>query len=615
MTSMTIFIAGILGLTRAACAIEPIPSPEPISITELPLPPFLGNTSEGACTADFNPRGTGCIAQTGLNSGSFLPDGKHLTATVEFVGAPAAPDPAHIYSGQQLFIIKTDGTTFSNGDTWKCLTCGVPAENQVGATALDAYPQTFMDGTRAMAGTNIVDCGSYQLYSDDCTPDKVYIYPIRLSDTSNDNYTGTGASIRELRLHPDQVHLGFDTFVFSGPSIGEFSFYGRLQFNETGSRYDVVNASVLISTSAQSVITVNGSEVVFDPEGIAVGELRGFTGDGSEILYVGNPVESCNIDIFAIGITTGKVRRVTEHPGYADPISYSYDNNWFIVLDTRGTDRMEFLSALRTVPPVTDLLTVAAVASVRNNGVRRFFRPWLLDHDGDRGLYFGQQLNGNNNTAPGDTNDPYWNSGADPRWSPDGTRVAYYEMFAVSPACGGTNPLPCESNPYADGRQVRVMLAEFTTRTPTTPPIIPEHSDEVPWAIPYKPGMSMPTFTPFPNGVYTLYGAQGGHANVTFALGTTSSNIVVTYHNYTVDGKNVLNGYENVTSNTLSQTLSSFDWYSDLISEGTNGVGTKKTSADGFHFQIDVMTNEFVANGTLTTVVDDTTYNQPCNEC
>jgi hypothetical protein len=95
--------------------IPPPPGPEPITITELLLPPVTTNDAEGGCTFDVNPHGTGCIGQalTAFQSGAFLPDGLHVTVTVNFTGV-------------QLILVKTDGSTFSNGDAWKCLTCGVP---------------------------------------------------------------------------------------------------------------------------------------------------------------------------------------------------------------------------------------------------------------------------------------------------------------------------------------------------------------------------------------------------------------------------------------------------------------------------------------------------------
>jgi hypothetical protein len=106
------------------------PNPELIEVVELPLPPVVSSNATGACNAKINPRGTGCISvDTGgeqdFQSEDFTPDGKHIVANVVFIGAPAAPDPASIYDGEQLILITTDGTNFPNGDPWKCITCGV----------------------------------------------------------------------------------------------------------------------------------------------------------------------------------------------------------------------------------------------------------------------------------------------------------------------------------------------------------------------------------------------------------------------------------------------------------------------------------------------------------
>jgi len=63
-------------------------------------------------------------------------DGKHVLMPVEFAGAAAGS----IYSGQQVIAIRTDGTLFPNGDAWKCITCGVPAENALEQAGLQAPP-------------------------------------------------------------------------------------------------------------------------------------------------------------------------------------------------------------------------------------------------------------------------------------------------------------------------------------------------------------------------------------------------------------------------------------------------------------------------------------------
>lgn len=132
------------------------PSPEPIDLAELPLPPVAPTNDVGACTAELNPRGTGCIERLLgkylFQAGDFTPDGNHIIATVNFVGAPASPDPASIYSGAQLILLKTDGTTFSNGDYWKCLTCAVPASQKQSIHSELDYPHVFRSGTKALFG-------------------------------------------------------------------------------------------------------------------------------------------------------------------------------------------------------------------------------------------------------------------------------------------------------------------------------------------------------------------------------------------------------------------------------------------------------------------------------
>lgn len=126
----------------------PTPQNEPIEITSIPLPPVLSSQEPGACSYDINSHGTGCISQvTGLQAGNFLPDGNHILVTVKFVGAPASPDPRSVFDGQHLIILKADGTLFTNGDSWKCLTCGIPDEHEFGSGELDRqYPQAFSDG-------------------------------------------------------------------------------------------------------------------------------------------------------------------------------------------------------------------------------------------------------------------------------------------------------------------------------------------------------------------------------------------------------------------------------------------------------------------------------------
>ncbi|WP_259334134.1 TolB family protein [Streptomyces umbrinus] len=615
-------------VTRSGHAVPRPPEPESIEVEELPLPPVTASTEPGSCTREINPRGTGCIGRsTGLFSGNFLPDSRHVIATVRFTGAPTAPHPAGIYTGQQLILVKTDGTTFPNGDAWKCVTCGVPEGNAAGTTEEMDYPQAFGDGKRVLAGTNIIDCGPYQLADRACTPQRVHIYPIRWNTTPDGS--GPGGSIRELRLHPDNVHLGFSSMAPTNGRLNQHSFLGRLRFNpspRTGTphvpRYDLVKVTMLFDPNDTQPIGVDPRDpgkLRFNPLALSVGEVRGFSGSGREVTYVGYPAESSNIDVFAADLRTGKVRRLTAHPEYVDPVDISPDDKWTAVMDTRGTDRMSYLSGMRGIPGITDLLSATPISASRNNGQRRFFQPYLIDAHGDRGSYAGQQINAAGDGSPGSVNDPLWNGRADPKWSPDGTRIVYWQSLVVPPACGGQNPLPCPSSTAPGGRTERMMIAHLTSRKPQKPKPVAPISDTVPWGLPYEVGSTLPARPHPPQGTYTLDGRKSGSAEVTITENSTRTAVTavaVSYHDYSDDGVLAINGTESMALQNPTPTRSKVDWNSDLVQTeiGTGRThATKKTSPDGFHLDITVGVNNFQATGTLTTTVDGHTYTQPAN--
>ncbi|PGH16167.1 hypothetical protein AJ79_01934 [Helicocarpus griseus UAMH5409] len=601
----------IAGAVFAAAAYaeshSPPPDPEPIEIIELPLPPVAASDQVGSCTPELNPHRTGCIPiSSDLRGGNFLPDGNHVIASLNFTGSPPAPDPASIYHGLQFILVKADGSVFDNGDPWKCITCGMPDANKVAGFESAEYPQAFKDGKRALVGNYIIDCGSALLASPECTPEQTHIYPVVWSE----------GKIRELRIHPDNVHLGFNSFTQVNGKLGQFAYFGRMQFN--GSHYEVIKVTRLFNPDNAVPLAVQDGRITLNPEAISVGELRGFSGSGREVTYIGYPFESSNMDACAVDLTTGKVRRITSHPEYVDPLDISPDDKWTVILDTRGSNRQMWLSGMRGIPPITDMITTSAISSTRNNGQRRFFQPFLLDHDGDRGSYFGQQLNGAGDGSPGAINDPNWNARADPKWSPDGTRITYYQALVTAPACGEQNPLPCPNSTAPGGRVDRLMLATLTNRKPLDIPPVTPASDDVPWGVPVGPNTpppSEPQLPKIPQGNYTLDGKVGGFADVEVLMddaGTSIRTIGVVYHDFSNDGINILRGTERVTVTLPSISKNLVDWYSDLTSTGGT-KSTKKTSPEGFHLEIDTFTNIFYAEGSMVTTVDGEVYEQPAN--
>ncbi|KAI1410598.1 hypothetical protein F5Y13DRAFT_192176 [Hypoxylon sp. FL1857] len=556
--------------------IPPPPDPEPIEITELPLPPVLSAVGD-LCTAEVNPLGTGCILQRGglVQIGSFLPDGNHVIARVNYTGAL---DPDDIYTGDQIILIKSDGASFPNGSPFKCITCGVPPGNAEGRADTLDYPQAFRDGKRILAGTNIIDCGEFDLSSEQCSPESTHIYPIRWNTAIDGAGEGAG-------------------------KLGQNGYVGRLVFNPSPAtglpmapRYDLANVNILLANGTKSQpLLIDGNQLRINTEAITVGEFRGFSGSGKEATYIGYSRESSNIDVFAVDLVTGDVRRLTSHPEYCDPIDISADDEWIAIMDTRGSNRQMFMAGMRNVPPLTDLVSTTAASSTRNNGDRRFFQPYLLDRYGDRGNYYGQRINEAGDGSPGSINDPNWNGRADPRFSLDATRLVYYQALVVSPACGGQNPLPCPNSTEPGGRTERAMVAHFTSRKPIPIPSVEPLSDTIPWATPYEPGYVPPPPLAVPSGTYTLQGAVAGSAQVTIlpnADATTIESVAVTYTNFSDDGLTFLDGTENVTTRNPTVTLNVVDWYSDLVQTGQTNA-TKKTSPDGFHLSIDALTNIF----------------------
>jgi len=609
---------------------------EPVTISRLPLPPTAPSHDAGACSVTVNPHATGCLdaSDAGIIEGpSYLWDGHHVLLPVTFAGAPAAPAPANIYSGPQVIAIATDGTTFPDGDSWKCITCGVPAGNKLGVTPTVDHPQAFRDDKRAVIGTNILDCGTHVITDAACTPEATHIYPI-MGD-------GSGAvAMRELRLNPDNVHLGYSDIFYDraiNGGITEFGAMGRLTFDNaptTGTplvpRYELGKISFMASKDPQksgrflSVDPAHPDQLRFDDPAGVIGELRGFTSDGKSALGIGTR-DSWNYDIFATDLTTGKSTRLTHDPAYTDPAATSPDDKTLADMDGRVDSRMYFASALPGVPPLIDLATARAISGLYNNGrsgsagvsgsARRYFEPYLidLDHHGanDRAIHDGWQLNGGGDTTPGNggISDPLWAGRANPAWSPDGTTIVYWQAQVVAPACGpGSTSVPtCPASHEPGGRHTRLMIAELTSRTPESVPQPQPISDDIPWGTPYHPGDPAPALTPLPAGTYTLEGKKGS-AHVVIALNAAKTDVAsvqVTYADYSSDGVNMVNGTETGLNTP-------FTWHEDLTLSGLHH-GTRKTSEPGgFVVTAPPQIGEpFTIAGTLITTLDGQTYTSP----
>jgi hypothetical protein len=104
-----------------------------VDISELPIPPTI--LANAVCT---NPTECVSAAWGGTGTPGFYWDPHYVLLAINHAGAPST-GPASMYSGPHVLVVKTDGTTFPNGDAWKCITCGETLSSDVNVTRF-SYP-------------------------------------------------------------------------------------------------------------------------------------------------------------------------------------------------------------------------------------------------------------------------------------------------------------------------------------------------------------------------------------------------------------------------------------------------------------------------------------------
>jgi hypothetical protein len=433
--------------------------------------------------------------------------------------------------------------------------------------------------------------------------------------------------MRELRLSPDDRTLGFSHLSFKDHGVEQFAFVGHLEFNEsptTGtplmSRYELEDTTRLFSAEPEGapflVDETNPGEVTANPLAKNMGELRGFSSDGTEVFGINSPAESSHVDVFATDLATGTMRRLTATE-YTDPVRSSPDDQWLVDLDVHVSGRSMFVAGMGGLPPVTDLVTVATVSEARNNHNRRFFQPMLVDRWGQRGSYVGQQINGGGDESDGGISDPNWNARADPAWSPDGTKIVYWQALVTTPSCGGANPLACPTSTEPGGRRTRLMIADLTSRKPLATAPAPDVPTIGSWATPYVAGEPDPVRPTLPAGSHTLPGTVSGTAAITVELDDTGvvHAVDVTYTDFSNDDTRIFNGSERAERTTGNPYVPPVIWTADIVMTGAES-GTKVTTGpDGVNGPMTMSSylNDFQATGSMTTTIDGTEYLQPAN--
>jgi hypothetical protein len=570
------------------------------SVSELPVPPTV--PASGVCT---NP--TGCVSGNwgALGSPGFYWESRYVLLGVTYAGAPTT-GPTSIYQRPQVVLEKTDGTKFPDGDAWKCITCGVTMPSSIVTGDFTYPPPHALPGDKQiLVGNGILDCTSstgvlLALTDPDCTPSNTQIYPIYWGSNPLGGPGGLFGNGREWRLSPDGVHLEWDSLLFGSTGIAEDEFEGSLTWDAKNQRYDLTNVYFLPQSTLGWVVAP-GNQLVFQPQAM-IGEARGWSSDGQSILGI-QAYEDSSVDGWATSLATGASRPLTVHAEYTDPMQMSPNGKWMINDEVAGSGRMDWMSGLEGISPVTsNLLSLGDISQMRNDGNRRFFEPWLTSTNAP----LTEQVNAA-------VADPNWNAAADPDWLADSTAVVWAENYAC-----GANPTPhqCAGSPEPGGRNSRIMIGRLAL--PPSPAVAPtpiSNTAPASWAIPYT-GQALPSASPIPSGTYAINGNVFGTATVVItdnSTGTAIQQIQVTYRNYVQSrGLNVVNGTEELDTTTIPGDIT---WNDDIRVLGLQGAGSQVTSPGGFSININDLNfaNNFQAVGTMTTTLNGQTYTQPAN--
>lgn len=444
------------------------------------------------------------------------------------------------YDAVQIATIAQDGSDF------RCLTCPLASPGDLPLNKPIAFP----DGTRVMlrVGTqSVVSAADHAVL--ECAPSvadcrTAAVLPIVVPFADD---PAVIQDQREFRIAPDNLHVGF-----------------------TQVRRDTGGTSALVGIVGVLQRFDDHYEVA-DPRVVSpIGELKEFSHDGQAVYVIsvdGSPVSVANSETVRVALADGSVSPVTRHPDYDEPVTFSADDAWLVVGSGRGAGLVATVSQV----PRSRLINVPLVTVTKHfflTALPPLIEPWLVDRHGERGDYVGQALHP---TAIAEG----WDGRFIANWHPDGTRIVWWQTALA-------------------GGATRIVVAELSSRTPITNPVVPGPAPSLAWA-PTLAGY-MP---PGPTDPVTTPGAVSGMAQVSFTPGERNL-LEIRYSDFSDDGEHFVDGVE------------TFDYTTGMISDvlydadvRLHGCRQGFVAADAAKFTLGALT------GTVTSEVDGNLLSLP----
>ncbi|MDI3404073.1 TolB-like translocation protein [Streptomyces cavernicola] len=441
---------------------------------------------------------------------SFTPDGERLV----FTGTPEGS------TRSEIMTIREDGTGLT------CLTCGL----DTGDSKDLSQPLVFPDGRRMLVNSGIPGEGTLVLECEDkiskCRDPRAV--PLNFPEPGEGNVLQKG---REVRIAPDGKHIAF-TQIRTTPTgePGYLADVGTLRRTESG--YEVDDARVVS----------------------AKGEAKSFTHDGQGLVvseYVDTP-EAANPDDFLFDLETGRKTRLTYANDYDEDFQFSPDGERYVVGSGRDSDIFATLSQV-TRPNFIGPGLQPVFFTLFNQRRERpdLLEPWLVRSASEEKGELGEPL------APGAT-DSGWDSRMKNHWSPDSTKVAFWQQN------------------MEDATESRMVVADVSDR-PSDP--LPARATPAPdWADPLKDYVPE-TFRP----AESRPGQASGSVIVEEHPHPDNPELTVlkvTYDHFSDDGKSVIDGTEKAVY-TAGGVVGTAHYTADLTMSGAHeGTLTADLYAD-----------------------------------
>lgn len=498
-------VAGALAATVAALAgaapAQATPTAlEPIAVRHLPVPDGI----------------------TGMSEPDWLPDGRRLVVVF------TSPDQ----EGDQLGVIRRDGGGL------RCLTCGLDPTEITGPPPDDrpvgfGKPVAFSDGERVLMRLGIqpgqpgAETQNFVYAILECAPsladcEQRELVPLLLPGGG----IAQGVQNREGRVSPDGRWFAWTELSATGArmSIGRLV-RGDDSYSLSGVR--ILNPDVPLDDDSRNWRAASPSF-----------EFKNFSADGRHAFY-SSMYDAENFDTWRVDLKTGERERLTRQIEWDEDVSDSPGDGSLSQYTSRGFGRMVALAQVPRPPFVDSMLFTWTGRFMLNLENRHcLLEPWLMPPGGERGRFFGQPVNP-------DLEGP-WDSRTLGAWSPDGTRLAFWES-RYGAVAGDDEPTR------------RVTIARLASRRPAQHPA--SRTPTPRWAPKRADFAGYQSHT----GTFVVAGRESGTATVTLSGTIFSGAETVTYENYSDDGRTFLDGTESVDEPSI---LGSADWEADLKVSG-----------------------------------------------